>query len=80
MMSDEQPIPISQNYIDDSPYWEYHTYGEGVLEAIANRISKQAEKCKCRAFVYYVANKTLSNRPFCNSGINQTFHFRTRKA
>ena len=49
--SNEQPIPISQNYIAVSPYWEYDTYGEGFLEAIANRISKQAEKCKCRIFV-----------------------------
>jgi len=44
----EQPITISQNYIADSPYWEYHTYGEGVLQRVANRIDKQAKKCKCR--------------------------------
>jgi hypothetical protein len=54
--SKEQPIPISQNYIDNSPFWEYNTYGDVFLEKLANRIDKEAKKCKCRIYVYYIAN------------------------
>ena len=35
--SNEQPIPISQDYIDKDPYWRYETYGEGVLQRIVCR-------------------------------------------